>query len=94
MANAEIRETMITPDVDGTIVRLRISDVPLVDEHTAATQLVVEIKVPQYETPMLAHLQQKALDLAIQDLQELRKKLTFELQDSHYPHPRPWKPKA
>jgi hypothetical protein len=51
--------------------------------------ITLAMRVGTYETPMLAHLQSEALELAIRALQELRRKLNIELQDSGYPRPRP-----
>jgi hypothetical protein len=59
--SAEIRETTVTPDADGSIVRLHISDVPLAVEHTPAIRIMIEAKLPPYRTALLEQYQREAI---------------------------------
>jgi hypothetical protein len=47
--SAEIRETTVTPDAGGSIVRLHISDAPLADEHTPAKSRKITYGVLPFE---------------------------------------------
>lgn len=79
----EIRETIVTPAVDGNVVQLRISDVPLGDE-SATFVLNIQAKLPLVQTPTLAHLQRAAMDLAQDALTPLLQKLAAQLQQAGY----------
>ena len=92
MPNAEIRETTVTPDADGSIVRLHISDVPLEDEYTPAIRILIEAKLPDYEPPLLlGQLQREAMKIAQNALTPILEKLAKEIGGSRFdlnPKPR------
>jgi hypothetical protein len=83
MPNVEIRETTVTPDAFGSVVRLQISDVPLADEHTAAIRMTVEVRLPVYEAPvLLAQWQREAILKAVRDLHPIGEALAQEIRRS------------
>jgi hypothetical protein len=60
MPDATIRETIVTPDENGQVVRLQISDVPPPFER-ATMLLQMTVRLPAYKAPLLAHLERAAL---------------------------------
>jgi hypothetical protein len=74
----EIRETIVTPDVDGDLVQLHISDVAP-DAEGATFRLQLLAKLPAYHTPRLAQLQREAMEMAQDALTSLRQKLANEI---------------
>jgi hypothetical protein len=83
MADAKILETTITQDADGVIVQLQISDAPPLAED-AAIRLVLTVRVPEYRTPLLAHLERAAMTEARNVLSALLQSKAQEIQDK--PH--------
>jgi hypothetical protein len=90
----EVLRTTITPDGDGTIVELQVSDGSLLDE-SPATRITLSIRLGSYELPLLAHLEQIALRKASEIPGELADQIGLQLRtlSGHtYPeHPRPAK---
>jgi hypothetical protein len=80
MLDVEIRETTITPDADGSIVRLQISDVP--PPYESATMLLdVTVKLPEYTAPpLLAQLQRQAIRAAMEVLRAFDQSLIQEIR--------------
>lgn len=88
MAKTEIRETTVSPDGDGSIVRLQISDAPPPYE-SATMHLQLTVRLPAYEPPLLAHLQREAIDAAVQELRVHLQGLYQEIQRNPHNDPRP-----
>jgi len=85
MADASIRETTVTPDVHGSVVRLHISDIPLGDEHTPAIRILIEAKLPDYEPPLLlSQLQRVAMKIAQDSLTPILQQLAHEIGGSRF----------
>ena len=79
MSGPEIRETTATPDADGSVVQLHISDAPPLSE-SPGIRLQLSVKIPAYETPLLAHLQREVMKRAKDVLEALLQKLASEIQ--------------
>ena len=79
MPDVEIRETIVTQDVSGAVVQLQISDVPLPAEH-AAIRITLSIQVPEYERPLLAHLQIETLKIVLDCLGGIHDQLAQEIR--------------
>lgn len=89
MPDVEIRETTITPDAAGAIARLEISDAPLADERIEAIRMTIEVRLPSYKLPLLAHYQREALHLASEAIRKLDSDISQEIQEtSHTSRPR------
>ena len=75
----EIRETTVTPDASGQVVRLHISDAPPLD---ASAQIIVQISVrlPHYDLPLMAQVQREALVMAQHEISTLLQLLAQEFQ--------------
>ena len=52
MPDVEIRETIVTPDENGALVQLQISDVRPPYEG-AAILLTLAVRVPEFRSPLL-----------------------------------------
>jgi hypothetical protein len=92
MAKAAILQTIVTPDGDGTVVQLQISDAPLLDE-SAAIRIALTVRVGAYDLPLLAHLEREALEVALRALRDLSQAKASEIvKSSHSMHPEPSKP--
>jgi hypothetical protein len=79
----EIRETIVTPDVSGSLVQLHISDVVL-DAEDATIRLILLAKLPPYKTPpVLAQLQRAAMKRAQDALTPILQDLAAELQQAN-----------
>jgi hypothetical protein len=76
----EIRETIVTPDANGSVVQLHISDVALGDEG-GSFRLVLRAKLPAYETPLLMHCQREAMKKADDVLRALVQQMAAELNN-------------
>jgi hypothetical protein len=98
----EIRETTISPDGKGTVVRISISDKPPPFE-SATMLLQMTVRLPEYETPLLAHVQREAVTEADRVLRDLYRNLGEEI-GKNQPHldlrprerpasPRPMRPR-
>jgi hypothetical protein len=80
MADAEIRQTTVTPDADGSIVRLQISDAPLQSE-SATMLLDMTVKLPEYTAPLLiAQFQRQALRVAMEVLRSFERRIIQEIR--------------
>jgi hypothetical protein len=75
----EIRQTIVTPDVSGSVVQLHISDVAP-DDEGATFRLVLLAKLPAFQTPSLAHLQREAMKIAQDALTPLLQRLATDLK--------------
>jgi hypothetical protein len=85
----EIRQTIVTPDPDGYLVQLHISDAAP-DDEGATFRLVLLAKAPDCESPMVAHLQMAAIKEAHVILEILHANLRNELKRGGYmTEPRP-----
>jgi hypothetical protein len=80
MPDVEIRETTITPDVDGSSVRLQISDVP--PPYESATMLLdVTVKLPEYTAPpLMVQMQRQAIRAAMEVFRSLDQSLLQEIR--------------
>jgi hypothetical protein len=76
----EIRETTVLPDENGAIVRLQISDAPLLSED-AAIRLILAVRVPAFQSPLLAQLEREAMKAAIEALRGLVQDKAKEIQE-------------
>jgi hypothetical protein len=89
MPDVEIRETTIGPDADGAIVRLQLSDAPLLSE-SATIRIDLSVRLPEYKLPLLAHFQREAMQMAIEVLRKLDREIDQDIQEtSHTPRPIP-----
>ncbi len=82
---AKIRETIVAPDdtSGAAVVRLQISDVPLEGEHTAAIRMMIEVRLPAYEPPLLlGHFQREAMKVAQEALGSILQDLAKEVGGS------------
>lgn len=87
--NVEILETIVTPDANGTLVQLQISDKPLLAED-AAIRLVLTVRVPALELPLLVHLQREAMKVGSDALRAVLQDLASQIQQTpHDVNPRP-----
>ena len=84
MPNVEIRETIVTPDANGALVQLQISDVPPPYEG-AAILLTLAVRVPEFRSPLIAHIQHEAVLVADDTLRDLAQRLLQEVDRAHYP---------
>jgi hypothetical protein len=83
MADAEIRETIVVPNADGAVVRLQISDAPLLSESPAIL-IQMSVRLPAYSMPLLAHYQREALRVTMEVLRKLNTEIGQEIQSSQY----------
>jgi hypothetical protein len=89
MPDVEIRATTITPDADGSIVRLQLSDAPLQAQY-ATTLLDVTVKLPEYTDPLLmAQLQRQAIRAAMDVFRALDQSLLQEIRKQPHIDPEP-----
>ena len=72
--NVEIRETIVTPGDGDVLVQLHISDKPP-ELAGAAIRQNLAVRVPAYQTPLLAQIERQAMSIATDALWAL-------LQDS------------
>lgn len=80
MPDVEIRTTTITPDADGSIVRLQISDA-LPPFESAKMLLELTVKLPEYIEPLLmAQFQRQAIRAAQEVIRTLDQKLVEEIR--------------
>ena len=74
MAIVAIRETTVTPQGGGLVVRLQMSDAPLLDE-SATTLLDVKMRLPRSGVSVLEHLQ---IELVLK-IQEIMKSMAEDI---------------
>jgi hypothetical protein len=79
MPDAEIRITTVTQDASGFLVQLHISD-EVRPDVAPATSLTLTVRVPAFETPLLAHLQREAMKTAHETLSNLLEKSVREIR--------------
>ncbi|MFI5021148.1 MAG: hypothetical protein ACHQRJ_05785 [Alphaproteobacteria bacterium] len=83
MPDAKILATTVTPNASGAIVELQISDAPL-DAEVWAIRLNLSVQIPDFDLPLLAHLQREAMRIADKALDALTRAIEREvLQTSH-----------
>jgi hypothetical protein len=79
----EIRETIVTPEANEIAVQLQISDAPLPAED-AKILILLNVRLPAYETPLLVHIQREAIRQAFDALSALAQEMASEIQrDPH-----------
>lgn len=77
--DAKIHETTVTPNADGALVQLRISDASPGDAD-AANRLILAVQVPAVGLAPLAEIERQALDLADTALQALLREKADQLK--------------
>jgi hypothetical protein len=82
---AKILETTVTPDKDGQIVRLQISDGSLDPASPATFRLALTAKLPAYRFPLVTHVEREAMKLAEAVLAQRLRETGEELQKSRAP---------
>jgi hypothetical protein len=83
MPDVEIRETAIAPDADGAIVRLQLSDAPLLSEN-ATIRIDLSVRLPAYKLPLLAHFQREAMQIASESLRKLDREIGQAIQETSH----------
>lgn len=84
----KILQTVVTPNENGAVVQLQISDGSL-DAEYAAIRLTLAVQVPEYDVPLLAHLQREAMAIAREALLALERALGQEIQSDMHRDLRP-----
>lgn len=84
MPAAQILETIVTPNADGAIVQLYISDAAR-DAEDAAIRLALTVSIPAFQSPLLIHIQRAAIEAATNALRDLNSSLGQQLMQSNQP---------
>jgi hypothetical protein len=81
MTDVAIRETTVTPLADGTVVRLQMSDAPLLDE-SATMILDVRMRLTRSGVSVLEHLQIEVMTKTQEILNSLIEDLGLKVQSA------------
>jgi len=79
LPDAKILETTVTPNADGSVVRLQIADGSL-DPASYSILLEISVKIPIPRLAALAQIEHDALDFADSVLSELARQKKEELR--------------
>jgi hypothetical protein len=79
----EIHRTIVTPDADGDVVELYVSDAPP-EDASASFVLRLTTKVGPYDHPQVAQLQRAAMMIAADQLNELARDMAEGITGAGY----------
>jgi hypothetical protein len=89
MADIAIRRTTVTPDNDGSVVQLHISDMPP-EAESAKTVIQLSLHLPAYRPPLLlTHIQRETMIAAQETLSALLQALADEIGETRQIELRP-----
>lgn len=91
--SVEIRQSIVTPAIDGSVVQLHISDAPP-DDASASLRLILTVKLPSYEMPLLTQLQREVMSRVQAELTGLLQRGAQDIREGGFdlnprPAPRP-----